>query len=249
VVDGNVRLYIEDSGPGIPNDKREILFTKFQESLDTLSQGTGIGLSLCMQLSELMGAHVWFDDSYESGVPGCPGSRFVIDLQTPPVHLDDKALDAYSLNTGSLHGGGALGMEPPACTLPERLSVLFVDDDLILRKLFNRSVKRVAPTWKFKEAANGETALRMAEVETFDLIFMDQYMAAAEKQLLGTETTRALRSKGVDSLVCGLSANDCEEAFYSAGADAFMHKPFPCEKESLTRELRRVLDTIRDRDA
>ena len=40
VVDGFVRLYVEDSGPGIPYEKRERLFSKFQESLDTLSQGT-----------------------------------------------------------------------------------------------------------------------------------------------------------------------------------------------------------------
>ena len=40
VVDGLVELAVEDSGPGIPTDKRTRLFSKFQESLDTLSQGT-----------------------------------------------------------------------------------------------------------------------------------------------------------------------------------------------------------------
>jgi signal transduction histidine kinase len=40
VVDGNVQLCVEDSGPGVPDDKRERLFAKFQESLDSLSQGT-----------------------------------------------------------------------------------------------------------------------------------------------------------------------------------------------------------------
>ena len=40
VVDGNVQLAVEDSGPGIPLDKQKRLFLKFQESLDVLSQGT-----------------------------------------------------------------------------------------------------------------------------------------------------------------------------------------------------------------
>jgi signal transduction histidine kinase len=40
VVDGMVELSIEDSGPGIPPEKRSLLFNKFQESLDSLSQGT-----------------------------------------------------------------------------------------------------------------------------------------------------------------------------------------------------------------
>ena len=43
VVNGTVRLRVSDSGKGIPLEKRKRLFEKFQESLDTLQQGTGIG--------------------------------------------------------------------------------------------------------------------------------------------------------------------------------------------------------------
>lgn len=46
VVDSEVLLYVEDSGPGIPDSKREMLFSKFQESLDTLSQGTVSSVNL-----------------------------------------------------------------------------------------------------------------------------------------------------------------------------------------------------------
>ena len=66
-------------------------------------------------------------------------------------------------------------------------------------------------------------------------------MASVEKQLLGTETVRALRSRGADSIICGLSANDMEQQFVEAGADCFLFKPFPCEKETLSVELLRVL--------
>jgi len=66
-------------------------------------------------------------------------------------------------------------------------------------------------------------------------------MASIEKQLLGTETVLAMRSRGVDCIVCGLSANDMENQFMQAGADCFMFKPFPCEKEALAHELQRVL--------
>jgi signal transduction histidine kinase len=37
---GMVQLLVEDSGPGIPPEKRDQLFNKYQESLDRLSQGT-----------------------------------------------------------------------------------------------------------------------------------------------------------------------------------------------------------------
>jgi CheY-like chemotaxis protein len=165
-------------------------------------------------------------------------------------------------------------------SLPQHLNVLFVDDDAILRKLFSRKIKTVAPDWTVREAANGETALLLVEKHSFDLIFMDQYMASVEKQvramtwsgsasdragccyvcarviltlifasfcplewrqLLGTETVQALRSKGVNCRICGLSANDKEQDFLQAGADVFCIKPFPCEAKAMRKELRRIL--------
>lgn len=40
VVDGTVEISVEDSGSGVPVEKRALLFNKFQDSLDVLSQGT-----------------------------------------------------------------------------------------------------------------------------------------------------------------------------------------------------------------
>jgi hypothetical protein len=59
-------------------------------------------------------------------------------------------------------------------------------------------------------------------------------MASVEKQLLGTDTVRALRANGVKSIICGLSANHVEEQFYE---DSFMMKPFPRKKDAFATEL------------
>ena len=66
-------------------------------------------------------------------------------------------------------------------------------------------------------------------------------MASVEKQLLGTETVRALRSQGVDCRICGLSANDKEVEFLDAGANVFASKPIPCDPPFLRQELQRIL--------
>lgn len=66
-------------------------------------------------------------------------------------------------------------------------------------------------------------------------------MASIEKQLLGTETTQAMRAQGVNSVICGISANDVEQQFLNSGADAFMRKPFPCKKDDLTSALIQIL--------
>ncbi|CAJ1953590.1 unnamed protein product [Cylindrotheca closterium] len=243
-VDGNVKLFVDDSGSGIPPEKRDSLFAKFQESLDVLSQGTGIGLYLCKSLVDLMGGKIYLDNDYHSGIEGRPGTSFVIDMRAPSVE-PPMAQDNFRSTEVMFAIPGATDEElhplSEADDLPENLRVLFVDDDSILRKLFKRSVKRIAPQWEVREASNGESALAITEKEEFDLIFVDMYMASVEKQLLGTETVSALRNVGITSKMCGLSANDLEEEYLQAGANAFMFKPFPCEAHELKLALGRIL--------
>ena len=121
--------------------------------------------------------------------------------------------------------------------LPEHLEVLFIDDESILRKLFVRTIRKVAPTWHITEANNGERALQLVQEKAFDLIFCDQYMPCAERPLLGIDVVRRMRTMEVPSLICGLSANDMRQEFLDAGADSFLLKPFPCKKEPLVAEL------------
>jgi CheY-like chemotaxis protein len=125
--------------------------------------------------------------------------------------------------------------------LPDHLSVLFVDDDRTLRKLFCRSVKRIRPNWTVDEAPNGEAALEVVRSRKYDLIFMDQYMESTQVTLNGTECVRLMRVAGVASTICGLSANEVEDQFMAAGADSFLLKPFPFERESLQKALSHVL--------
>jgi len=77
-------LAVEDSGPGIPIEKQKDLFAKFQESLDILRQGTGMGLFLCKSLIDMMGFTIRHDALYISGISGHPGTRFVVNTQSEP---------------------------------------------------------------------------------------------------------------------------------------------------------------------
>ena len=65
-------------------------------------------------------------------------------------------------------------------------------------------------------------------------------MTSTEKTLLGTETIRELRLRGVTSRICGLSANNLEKAFLRDGADAFLLKPLPGSAGDVKRELLRI---------
>jgi signal transduction histidine kinase len=70
-------LSVDDSGPGIPPDKREEIFERFtrlDESRAKRAGGTGLGLAICRRVVELMGGRVWVEDAYLGG------ARFVIAL-------------------------------------------------------------------------------------------------------------------------------------------------------------------------
>jgi CheY-like chemotaxis protein len=198
---------------------------------------------------------LYLDDAFDSGVAGCPGTRFVMHMRQSPLGTDGESSivseqfggsrrQVFSANSSETRGSVFSISERIREELPNNLSVLFVDDDAMLRKMFGRVLKNaVGPTWSIQEASNGETALRIVEEEQFDLIFVDQYMASVEKQLLGTETVAAMRAKGVTSIICGLSANDVEDQYMKAGANYFLYKPFPCKADALRDELLQMLSS------
>ncbi|GKY92174.1 hypothetical protein MPSEU_000188700 [Mayamaea pseudoterrestris] len=264
VDDKAVYLCVEDSGPGIPVEKRGNLFSKFQTSLDSSSQGTGIGLSLCKHLVELLKGEIYLDETYDSGIADSSGARFVVALAGPSntpwelhramteTNFVDVKNTKITADTDDMDTSDSCSLPEADDSLPAVVSVLFVDDDFILRKLFVRSVRRCRPDWIVCEAASGEAAIQLIEDKTdkhqpFNLIFLDQYMASTQKQLLGTETARLLRAKGNESVICGLSANDIAPQFMDAGADCFMMKPLPCETKELATALRRILASRRIR--
>lgn len=65
-----VQFAVSDSGCGIPKEKQEKVFERF-EKLDEYAQGTGLGLAICRLTIERLGGRIWVDSKYEGG------SRFV----------------------------------------------------------------------------------------------------------------------------------------------------------------------------
>ncbi len=69
-----LEFWVEDSGPGIPDEERERVFEKFKQVGDSLTdkpKGTGLGLPICREILQRMGGRIWCDRSPELG-----GARF-----------------------------------------------------------------------------------------------------------------------------------------------------------------------------
>lgn len=75
-----IEFAVTDTGCGIPLDKQENLFTRF-EKVHKHKQGTGLGLSICKLIINNLGGSIWIDSSYTGG------SRF---LFTHPILKSDE---------------------------------------------------------------------------------------------------------------------------------------------------------------
>lgn len=76
-VNGQVQIYIEDSGIGIPKEKHESIFNRFSRSQfegDINHSGLGLGLSIVKENAELLNAKVQLESEENKG------SKFIISL-------------------------------------------------------------------------------------------------------------------------------------------------------------------------
>ena len=63
---GNMTFSVEDTGPGVPADKADLIFTRFYK-LDSFKQGTGLGLNICSAIAERLHGEVKCDKNYTQG--------------------------------------------------------------------------------------------------------------------------------------------------------------------------------------
>ena len=80
-----LRCEVIDTGPGIPDDKRALLFQDFSRLDPNAADGTGLGLAISARLAERMGGRLVFHPG-----PGGVGSLFRLELPWPAVHILPK---------------------------------------------------------------------------------------------------------------------------------------------------------------
>lgn len=67
---GDVLFTVTDTGKGVPKEKQQRLFTRF-EKIDEYTQGAGLGLAISKQVITRLGGKIWIDPNYSDGAKFC----------------------------------------------------------------------------------------------------------------------------------------------------------------------------------
>ena len=221
-----LRIKVADSGPGIPDKDKELIFDQFYQANEKkgsqVQMGSGIGLSMVKEYVRLHDGTVRVTDNVEYG------SVFIIELPirhtTTPTSPDRDATrdgeeemeddelrdDAEAADNGAREG-----------SLP---TVLVVDDNPDLTEMLQFELER---EFKVLTAGDGNEALKVLEKERPSLIITDLMMPGMD----GIELCRRLKSNPdtVAIPVIILTAKHdlgIKIEGLTVGADDYITKPF-----------------------
>ncbi|HKO20864.1 MAG TPA: response regulator [Acidobacteriaceae bacterium] len=224
----SVLLKVVDRGRGIPSDKLELVFGRFQqvEASDASKKGgTGLGLAICRSIIAQHGGAIWAQPN-ESG----PGTTLWVQLSRSARATDTAVA---SLTESPAERGEGL--------------ILVCDDDAGIREVVAEQLRQHG--YEILEASSGDEVLQLTSDRAARLrkeknqrpisaILLDLYMPG----LSGWETLHRLKadsvSSGIPVVILSVIPPSDREAL-AGEADGWVQKPF--NENLLLAELKRVL--------
>lgn len=212
-----LEFYVKDTGRGVPEEKREIIFERFRQGSEAMNrnyEGAGLGLAICRGYLEKLGGKIWmYPNLYtdpKTGVTQEKGSAFYFTIPLHPIEDRDIISDAVT-------DEGTTQIEN------KKLKVLVAEDDEVSLLYITKIVKDFAET--ILSTSNGMEAVETCQNNPhLDLILMDMKMPVMN----GYDATRKIREFNNHVIIIGQTAygvtGDKEKAI-SAGCNDYITKP------------------------
>ena len=214
---------VKDTGIGIKPEDMEKLFSKFErieEKRNRNVEGTGLGMTITLNLLEKMGSSLQVESTY--GV----GSTFSFKLRQRVVKWEP--LGDYKASYQELLKGHKKYREKFTAT--EAL-VLMVDDNPMNLTVFKSLIKQTRV--QVDTANDGDEGLLLAKEKKYDIIFLDHMMPGKD----GIETLHELKKQesgpNRNTPVICLTANaisGAREQYIEAGFNDYLTKPIDTDK-------------------
>jgi len=215
-----IALRVKDSVIGISPDDQARLFQPFEQAGDGGAQradSTGLGLTICRRLAEMMGGEIVM----ESRLGG--GTTMSLIVRLP---LADPALLARS---GPPIGAPMRAAPSVAAAEREGSLILFADDHPTNRAVIARQLNQLG--YACETAHDGESALQMWKSGRYALLLTDLHMPKRDGYSLAEaiRTDERVRQRPRAPLIALSASVSTEEIERSrnAGIDDFIAKPTP----------------------
>lgn len=223
--DSNLLLRVTDTGIGIPEDKRKILFSRFMQS--TYSESSmGVGLNLTHALVEAGKGKISFEPNPEGGsvfTVNMPLDLSMFNEEDIVGEEDARPVHAVELQTTATDMDDVAAVRPPKPLNPHK--VLVIEDDPDIRRLI---VEELSGYFNVIEAPDGESGLECVTKETdIEIILSDILMPG----ISGYEVTDRIKNNFETChipvvLLTALTSEEKQIEGFKSGADAYITKPF-----------------------
>ncbi len=208
----DINFYVKDTGPGIPEDKENIIFSRFGQIIDSEivhPGGTGLGLSITQNLVNLLGGRINLLRNEEEG------AHFTFNLPFDTTKYKTRKTNKkeninYTLKKDVTY------------------NILLVEDNGVNRTLVKDIISANTNNIILDYAETGLIAKQKAIKNKYDLIFMDIKLPDID----GYEVTKYIRENeegDTQTPIIALSAHamkEFKEKAYKSGMNHFLSKPF-----------------------
>lgn len=217
-----IRFMVEDTGIGIKAEdlpKLSAEFERIEEDRNRNIEGTGLGMSITIQLLTLLGSKLHVESEYGKG------SKFYFELEQKII--DSAPIGDFESKVQQI----AENFSYTSKLCAPDAKILVVDDNAVNRKVLRNLLKETQI--QVTEAAGGAECLHLVQESHYDLIFLDHMMPEMD----GIETLHHIKALSTfpckDTPIVVLTANavsGAKEAYLAEGFDDFLSKPIVPDK-------------------
>jgi len=214
-VDGDMICFsVQDNGPGIhPQDLSQIFDRYYQGNPNRINAegGTGIGLSIAKEFTELMGGRVEVENTYGEG------ATFKAYIPLVPVTVQNSRV--------TLQDDDDVQIQPANATTGNKFILLVEDHDEMVKYI----ASILSPYYRIKTANNGVKALEILQSADVlpDLIISDVMMPEMDGfALLGKLKEQSTYCHIPVIMLTALADNRNKLHALSIGVDDYLTKPF-----------------------
>ncbi|HEY8189830.1 MAG TPA: diguanylate cyclase, partial [Micavibrio sp.] len=226
--DGNAAISVSDSGPGIPENLREIIFERFQQLNDAQNPhigGTGLGLTIVKEFVSLHHGQVAVGESPEGG------ALFTITL---PLSAPADAVVARVGNAGDASTGKVIvtelysqlhdeGVAPPSKEEKKEL-ILVVEDNPDMNDFISVILSQ---NYRVEMAWNGKEGLEKARRLMPDLVISDVMMPIMNGEQMARELMEDPKTRDIPLMLLTAKMDDHNKiGLLKEGVLDYMNKPF-----------------------